>query len=313
MNSTEGEFHVKMHSFDVALGYDKYSTVLKVRFYIAIVFFIIGAIGNAIILKVMSNPKFSTKPRRILCFSLAVTDMMILIIALLTSTLEMLYRMAFYHMNIIFCKLYYPVLYAVAHVNAWILVLLTFERLIAVFRPFNIHDIFSGARVKCIVITFVIISLIWNSEQVYRLDLIKESNYSFCISVNDYTLTDLMYLKDFITELLVTVIPMLIITPSNIALMVKMYKNRKQRQQMGVSTGRGQHNSVKFNGMIILVTTSFVVLYLPYTLYMFITNFDMSGVGDEIVTIIAMCNPVLNCYLYFLAGDSFKKQHIKDW
>ncbi len=312
MNNTEEEYRIKMHSFDAALGYDKYLNVLKVKFYIAIVYLIVGGGGNAAIFKVMSDPKFSTKARRILCFSLAITDVMMIIVNFLISTLEMLYGTAVYNIHRILCKVHNPVVYIICHINAWILILLTFERLIAVFRPFNIHDIFSAARVKGIVTTLVVISIIWNGELAYRFDLINEGNSSYCISLHDFNLTKAMFFKDFVGEIFVSVIPILIMVPSNIALIIKMYQNKKQRQQLGVNTSRGQNDSVKFNTMVISVTSAFVILYLPFTLYMFITNYDWSGITDEILFTVAACNHVLNGYLYFLAGDLFKKQVVND-
>ncbi len=310
MNETE-EFRVKMHSFDAALGNNNYLMVLKIKFYVTTVLFLIGTIGNFIILKVMNDENFSTRPRRILCSFLAITDLLLLVLFLIISII-VLYSEAVYNIHQILCKLYNPIIYFVCHINAWMLIFLTFERLVAVFLPFNIHDIFSAARVKGTIIIFTIISLIWNAEPAYRYELIKMGNHSVCISVNDYDLTNIMYYKDLTSEFLVSVVPILIIIPSNIALMIKMYKNRKRRQQLGVNIGRGPNNSLKFNAMIISVTTAFVIFYLPYTLYMFITNYDLSGISDEILLMINTCNPAVNCYLYFLSADLFKQKVIND-
>ncbi len=312
MNRTGEEYRVKMGSFDASIGHETYLTVLTVRFYVTLSLFVVGLIGNCIILNVMNDSNFSTKSRRILCSSLAVTDILLLLFYLLMSLLEMMFWKPIYSIYQVLCKIYLPTFYFVVHINSWILVFLTFERLIAVFRPFNVHDIFSALRVKGAIIILVAISLTWNGEQVYRYDLIKEGNNSVCMSVNDYNLTDFMYFKDFMSEMLVCVVPILIIVPSNIALMVKMYKNRKQRQQLGLNTARVQNNSVKFNVMIISVTSAFVIFGLPTTLYAFITNYDLSGVIDEILLTIGFCNPMVNCYLYCLSGDLFKKQVLND-
>ncbi len=311
MNETE-EFRVKIHSFDAALAHNNYLMISRIILYVTVVLFVIGTIGNCIVLKVMNDDSFSTRPRRILCSSLAVTDLLLLVLNLIIPILEMLHSKAVSSINQILCKLYSPMLYFVSHINAWILIFLTFERLVAVFLPFNIHDIFSAAKVKGTIIIFTVLSLIWNAEQVYRFELIKMGNYSVCISINDYEMTNIMYYKDITSELLVSVVPLLIIIPSNIALIIKMYKKRKQRQQLGVSTARGPNNSLKFNAMIISVTTAFVIFYLPYTLYIFITNYDLSGVIDEILLTLASCNPAVNCYLYFLSADLFKQKVIND-
>ncbi len=279
-NATE-----KIHSLDESFpGYIQPLVVYRVRFYVTVFLVIAGLIGNIIILKVMTNSKFLiTKPQRILCSSLAVSDITVLFTNLITATIDEIYGGTAYDRNRLLCKLGYPIIYLVLHVNSWLLVYMTFERVMAVIKPLQVHDIFSAQRVKCVIISSVMISILWNAELGYRYDLIRENNSSICVSVNDYNLTNFDFIKYVMSELFVSVLPILIIIPANTALMIKMYIRRKKRQELGINTNMRQNESIKFNVMIISVTTTFVVLYLPYTLYMFITNFDMTGIADDIL------------------------------
>ena len=114
-------------------------------------------------------------------------------------------------------------------------------------------------------------------------------------------------IKTTIGDLLVCIIPLCIVIPTNVAIVVRLVNHRKFRQQFG--TGSKSDETSKITIMLLSVTVTYVILMAPMTIIMIIYN--NSKPDNYYGMIIIMSNfPYLNMsanfYLYFLSGKMFR-------
>ena len=114
-------------------------------------------------------------------------------------------------------------------------------------------------------------------------------------------------IKTTIGDLLVCIIPLCIIIPTNIAIIVRLVNHRKFRQKFDTTSKSDETSKVTI--MLMSVTVTYVILMLPMTVAMIIYN--NSNPSTYYGMIIIMSNfPYLNMsanfYLYFFSGRMFR-------
>ena len=135
-------------------------------------------------------------------------------------------------------------------------------------------------------------------------------NKTRCLPSNAFIKGKLLEIKSTISFLLMAVIPLCVVIPTNITIILKVVLQRKQRLQLGAGSSRDETTKVTL--MTLSVTISYIILLLPMSIYIFISNADQSNYH----IIIALANlPYLNMsinfYLYFLSGKRFREETIK--
>ena len=220
-------------------------------------------------------------------------------------------------MDIKLCKFTFAVGYFCVHLDAALLTFLTYERVIAVFLPFNISQIVTKLRVKIAITIIIIFYLLLDSVfcltfDVYELE-IENSTIKVCDLIITYGLPEEVFeVWYLITEMLSMIIPWVLIFVGNIAIMVKLYREKVKRQELGLRNRSGQGDDTgRATLMIIVVTMSYVILSFPLSIYFLIYGLDANTLYDPVWNIcylISLLNPGINCYLWVLSGSQFRKQ-----
>ncbi len=284
--------------------------ISKLMPYLNICICILGLPGNLLIIKVMKRSPLNEMSHSIICMALAVADLYYLIYLLIISSLELI--LGFEVIFIKMCKIYFPCIYLAYHLDAWFIVFLTYERVIAVAWPLNAGQIITKKRVIIIVISLVIFFVLWDSINIFRYDVfeMKFGNISFemCDGVNSFGMPEKFFnIHDVLSEQLGTLIPIAFIFIGNTGIMYKLYAQKRIRAQLGQGEG---NELAKTNVMIITVTTAFVLLMAPSAIYRIVEKHD-EEVFDPVLGalyILTTLNPAINCYLYFITGKIFRKQ-----
>ncbi len=235
-------------------------TLYEIMPFVTIFICILGLPGNILIIKIMKVPPFNEMAHSIICTTLAIADLYYLIYLLASSILEMI--MGVETMLVTFCKIWMPCVYLGFHLDAWFVVFLTYERVIAVAWPLKAGQIMTKRRVIIISIAIVIFFVLWDSVFIFRNGIVEMKygniSFEFCDNINDFGMPGNVY--DDLSDLLGTLIPLVFIIMGNICIVYKLYRQRQVRAQLGQGGG---NELMKMNIMIISVTMTFVILLAP--------------------------------------------------
>ncbi len=283
----------------------------------------LGMLGSLIIIKIMLRPTFRQMPRSLVYTALALINLLFLIYVTMTTIYDIVHGNDPAVLNIYMCTINFPILGFLTHMDAWLLCVLTLERVFCVVRPFHIRQIVNSFRTKILLTTLTLFFLIWNAELAFRMDLLNvtdpQTNVTsqVCQIIGDYGQPSKIFLiKGIITTVLLrSVLPAFIIIPSNLVIIVKLLKQKQARSNM-LNTCKVTDNQTQ-NTTLMIVTASllFVIMSTPLSIYLMIIYTDVFDGRDEILPILALIyrlSPVVNFYCYFLSGGLFK-QEVKTW
>ncbi len=175
----------------------------------------------------MSVKPFVTMARSIICVALAIVDFLILVHQLIWSMIHLKYEKNLGDFTGETCKFLISLNFFLIHLDAWFICCLTAERLIAIYKPLIVQQIVTRKRVKIILCILLFFFLIWDGEMGFRYDLIEINEWPFetCRSSEFYGLSKKGFeVKDYISQILSTLIPICILVPINIAILVLLYK-----------------------------------------------------------------------------------------
>ncbi len=113
-------------------------------------------------------------------------------------------------------------------------------------------------------------------------------------------------IKDVISFLLVNVIPLCIMIPSNIAILVKLYRRYTKRRELGASN-LNENERVKMTVMLSSVTVVYIVLQSPLTIYTLLYGMKLGKIMF-VFRSLEILNGSLNFYLYFMSAKLFREK-----
>ncbi len=282
--------------------------------YLAVLVCILGIGGNFCCMLVMVRRPFNEMAHSIMCAALSLVDlvyMMYHLTAIITSILIGKDVVHFYWLNRPLCKLHIFVPYLCQHLDANIIAGLSIERVICVFRPLQAARIITKLRVKLYLAVLFIFFTLFNGESAIRYDWYQITEGDLVIRICEpmyfYGLSSKYWvIKDIISDLLNSLIPLTIISVCNVALLIKLASRRHMQAQLGVNTNEREQS--RTNRMIITITVSFTVLLAPAFIY----NIAVSKKNyyDPVLRILAfgvVLNACSNFLLYFLVSSMYRK------
>ncbi len=286
--------------------------VFGVTQYVLMPMCILGILGNAGTLRVMSVPPFTNMPHCVLCRALAAVDLFKLtehfVFAIMYSgwglVLPMTSRVA--------CKIDVFLIMILTHLDAWCITSLAGERVIAVYAPLKMKSLTTKGRVRVLVSGLVVFFMLWNAEILYRYNLVWVEDLEFwdCIPRADFGLIGFSGTKERISELLATLIPICIMVPCNAAILVRLYKQHKKRQQLATNNASDKE-MMRMTIMICSITFAFIALLAPFSIYILIWGHGNESKNDAWFAVfygLDTLNTSLNFYAYFMAGKVFREK-----
>ncbi len=227
----------------------------------------------------------------------------------------------FYWLNRPLCKFGIFLPFLCLHLDANVIAGLSIERVICVFKPLQAAHIITKFRVKLYLASIFVFFLVFNAESIIRYDWyeITDDNLGikFCEPMHFYGLSgNYWQIKDVISDLLASFIPLTIISVCNVALLIKLARRQKMQVQLGVSINQSEHT--RTNRMIITIMVAYTVLLSPAVIYSIAVgqkNYQQIGFFFAILDpqsphgIISsrktmrynhFCCVFINCFLYFM-------------
>ncbi len=276
--------------------------------------YVLGIFGSVMIILIMLRPTFRSMPRTLVCISLAGVDLLFLTYNLVVQTYRVINSVQLIVTIPIVCKVNGFLLYYFTHLDSFFITILTLERLLAVVKPYKVNQIVTAFKIKILIITSVVIFLTWDAELFFRKDLDYVRNprtketISLCRDMNYYGLpTKIFEIKDLISILLRSFIPMGIIVPANLVIIIKLFRQKQERSRMTTGRANSSEQTSRVTWMIVSASLSYVLTVAPINIYLFATD-NKTDIILPILGLIYRINPVLNFYLYFLSGGLFKAE-----
>ncbi len=284
----------------------------KVVSYSNLILGIFGAFGHIFSLVIMLCPPFSEMAHSIICASLALVDLIFMLLNINMASVRIISGNRLILMNGYLCKFIMSSMQFCLHLDAWILVGLGAERVVAVFYPLRAKMIITKFRIKVWVITVFLFFLILDGETSARFDLVeitKGGNIIHeCQPVYFYGLPRKYFqFKDQISAFLGNFLTFLIMVICNVAILIKLAKRKREQANLGV-TGHESQNA-RTNAMLIGVMLVYVMLNIPMHIYVTTVRLQKNKIEEEnfkIFSILTTLNFAINFYLYFFTSALFR-------
>ncbi len=274
-----------------------------------------GILGSCLIIAVMRLSKFKSMPRSLFYFSLAVVDLLLCLYLMINTIVNRQYGVTLDLISHESCQMDRFVRIYLPHMDAWLLIALSGERLIAIVKPLNIGTIVTMLRVKVILVTMLMFFLIWDVELSVTSGIVNQPDYltnttmATCTRVNYYNFSaKIMASLDNVSLLFGSFIPCIIIFKINVVLSINLFKLKRARADLG-ATGSGiQNEAHKITGMVMAASLQFLVTTTPLVIYILLGNLDQNDPIHMILITIYQINPAANFYMYFLSGSLFRQE-----
>lgn len=217
----------------------------KLNIFLGLVAILIGIVGHSLIIFVFSQKRFRTNSSNVFIFCLAMNDAAYLVVHFFDDTLRTyidLYLINTTNLNTFnrflisinvtdkyaqCCKLVNYLRYVLRFVSPYILVLLTFQRLLLVFKPLSSKFIFKKYAWG-IVLSIVIVSLVVNVWTLFFYDLNWDQDNLFCDVNRSKSKT---YFKVSAVYIFITILmPVFFVFISNLLIIIKLNRTDIKRR-----------------------------------------------------------------------------------
>ena len=100
---------------------------------------------------------------------------------------------------------------------------------VILFRPHEIKVLITKKRVNVTIAIIIAFFIIWDGEEIIRRDIVKTFDDSMnesavqCLSVHTFLNSYQLFVKEVVTEVLASALPIAILIPTNTAVVVKVY------------------------------------------------------------------------------------------
>lgn len=301
------------------------NAMFMLQYFLLPVFLVTGLFGNIFTIVTMASSRFQHLTSRYILIFLAISDTVLLVtqpfnklwvMKLLGTDLRALSRTS--------CKAFFIIFKSAKMTSSWLVVLLCFERFIAVVFPLKAKTIIRKRLIFPVIALDYIIMFTYNSVWHFSSDV-----------VNGICKPDVPSLKHkvFVTigTTFYSLIPtalLMIFTPQ---IIVRLVRQSKVRRHLSTRMGSGrpvpQNMSIKSKKekemvrasiMVLGVMIAYIVLIIPITtvhLYAFtagVSAFDTGSLGffiyREIAQTLEQINYAINFFFYVLCSYAFRQR-----
>ncbi|CAH1780743.1 unnamed protein product [Owenia fusiformis] len=277
--------------------------------YCAPLIIILGTIGNTLSLIVLTRKNMRKITSSIYLSVLAVVDTTVLYTGLLRHWIRHIYDIDIRSITPGGCKFHLFFIYFSVHHSAWILVAVTFERLVAVYIPHKAR-IYCSSFIAFITVCLISFVLLFINLHFFWTSGIKINDLGIpeCDIVgNRYKNFD-MYTWPLIDACIASFIPFIIMFTSNVLIIIKVRK----------LTSTNESKMTSMTAMLLTVNFVFIICTSPIVLYY---NFKTTWYPDDeestiakadlhdaICNLFVYTNNSINFLLYCLSGPKFRRE-----
>jgi hypothetical protein len=274
---------------------------------------ILGTFGNASAFIVFARGDFSGSSTGFLFRVLACVDLLNIYISVLPKLVGTLLDQNVYNMHVLLCKGVKFATYDFAATSAWVLVVITLERAIAIYRPFHAKEICSLTVVRSASVAVIVFLGGLYGHMIWGYVLSDGA----CVPREGYS----QFVEDIFMSVdmaVFSIAPFSIMIISNILIGIKLLQHDKQRSS---STSKNVQHSRSVTKMLLILNSMFFMTTSPLMLLM-VFKPDLMYLPDLqeraqywlvliVFETLNYANNALNFYMYCLSGSHFRERFIQ--
>ncbi len=241
--------------------------------------------------------------RCVICITLALANTVTLLVGFGEITTSYFQVGEFLSQSDIICQTKIVLVGISLHLDSWLIVYLSIERFLALFRPHGSKIIFGRVKTVLYVLTVTLISTALNSFfAINHVSVVKLKDSRGMCNFDPGILNQIRYL-------LRGQIPLLLVIPCNIVIIGKvMAQYKKMRNAVAVTRQQIQKNkSIKASVLTLSITLSYIAFLLPVNVFSICCIEKRSDLPFWI-KIFPMINSSVNFYMYTLTSGEYRKR-----
>ncbi|KAH3848485.1 G-protein coupled receptor daf-37-like [Dreissena polymorpha] len=295
---------------------------------------LLGTIGNSLSILVLTRRSIRVSTTALVLTVLACSDLLVLYSGPLRQWLVFLFKTDVRHVSEAGCKINMWLVYSSLDFSAWILIIVTLERMVSAWLPHRAKTVCTQRNAVVFLIAVGVFILAINSHMLYGMVFKIDENTNkivMCIEI------DQSY-KDFFNKVwpwidlcMFCAIPFSVIVIGNALIAFKVLQSKKKSKstvapaqpsrsrdpQQG--TRNGKQSSM--TAMLFTLNTVFLVSTSPVSIYNIgyadwiegADNATLAGLEFwwAVVNMFMYTNNSINFFLYCLSGTKFRKEVIR--
>lgn len=284
--------------------------------YIAPIIFIIGMVGNIVIILVMRRQRMRGNTAAIYLPLLAIADAIALFSGIIPEWMEACDIVKFKELSPGTCRLEKIVFYTSADTAIWILVAFTCDRFIAVCFPFRKSRWCTRRRAIIASATLCAIAFVKNMHVFWTRGAQYDSDGTFVKNCGYPTPAYKHFernIRPWLVFVLVTLIPFLLILFFNLGIVYKLLTSARVKDIGKPSDNRYSQTTLMCIGVSLLffvTITPSVVMYIGRTGWDK-TYTDSYQVAKAVTNVVVYLNHSLNFFVYCMSGKRFRREFAK--
>ncbi len=283
---------------------------------------VVGIASNLLVVRVMMSPTFAEMPRSLISLSLAFTDLVGLVLVLVSKLLAFVLQTDPQLTSRYACKGLWFVAWFIGQMDISMILLICIERVVVLSKPLHAGLIMSRSRVRAGVIVCIVLILILNVDLLFIIDIVETKNinnetYLSCQYAGYYT--DLapryVFIKAIFNDVVTYFLPLVVAVILNIVIIMQMRRRREAAKNLGANEKVAERQLQKVTKTTLAISFALIVLLLPSTvLYLILflngtTHIDLQDpVHHTFVVLSTSVSWSINFPLYFLSGTMFQQE-----
>ena len=273
---------------------------------------LIGLPGNILSFMVFYKGSMRDSVTAYLFRAVALSETLYVIIAFPLVIISDIFGYESVELTNITCQLWDFTMFIPKDVAAWMLCLVTVERLIGVTLPHKVKTIVTKKRASYVVAAVTALMVFKNSisfvmDESYYNTLLK-NYYCRVARVDNPTLQKLFDAYLIIDMVVYSLGPFFIILISNVVIITTLVRARRSQEQMTQGSAGGSSNNMTM--LLLTVSITYIILTLPICVPFLMRqrSFIFTETMFLIGTFSQNLNHCINFYLYLLSGSQFRAE-----
>jgi allatostatin A receptor len=282
------------------------SIIVPILFGIIIV---IGLIGNALVVVVVSANKQMRSTTNLLIINLAIADLLFIIFCVPFTASD--YVLTYWPFGDVWCKIVQYLIVVTAHASVYTLVFMSLDRFLAVVHPIKSMSVRTEHHaIKAISVLWVVIVV--SAVPVYYTH--GERHYDFfseehivCIFLNDEYEWAVFQISFFVTSF---VLPLALICGLYLCILKRLWRGVAPGGRVSAESRRGKKRVTR---MVVIVVVTFGFCWCPIQIILVLKSLNMyeittfSVMAQIISHVLAYMNSCINPILYAYLSENFRK------
>ncbi|XP_060564598.1 probable G-protein coupled receptor 139 [Ruditapes philippinarum] len=320
---------LRTNESDTIRQYHEYKITRCIWIIIPPILLFLGSIGNCLTIIVYTKSSLKTTAMAVYLTALAVSDIIALYTGFFTEWLTIAFDSNIKNYKSIGCKIHSWFLFTSVQFSAWVITIITVERVICVWFPFRARRVESKRCAKIVVACLCVMLMILNSHALYGMVHIfdMEPIFPSCAALSEDYHYFFQNIWPFIDSTVYCFVPCSLIIIGNSLILYKL-----KQKIPHFPTSELEHCDFRRNlkvarerkslfPLIFCLNTVFVLTTAPISIYQVALNFthvfdiEIHSVKYNhrflcwtILLMVMFLNHSINCLLYCFTGAKFRRE-----